>query len=220
MDPSVEESNSSSDETSASLTDLRKIMGGIIKAIVKTIEMRDPYTAGHQHRVAHLSRAMAHELNLKRDQIEGIRMAATIHDLGKISVPAEILSKPGDLTDCERGIVEAHPQAGYDIVSSIDIALPIAPILLQHHERIDGSGYPNGLLGEKVLVEAKIIGVADVVEAMASHRPYRAAIGMDKALNELSQGRGVTYEQEVVDACLLLFNDKGFSFDSVGTDHV
>ncbi len=220
MDPSAEENDSSSDETQPNLADLRKSMGGIIKAIVKTIEMRDPYTAGHQHRVAHLSRAIAHELKLKRDQIEGIRTAATIHDLGKISVPAEILSKPGKLTDCERGIIEAHPQAGYDIVSSIDITLPIASILLQHHERIDGSGYPNGVLGEEIFIEAKIIGVADVIEAMASHRPYRAATGIDEALDEIAQGRGVLYEQEVVDVCLLLFNDKGFSFDSVGTDHV
>jgi putative nucleotidyltransferase with HDIG domain len=174
------------------------------------VETKDAYTAGHQRRVANLARAIAAEMGLSPEQIDGIRMAAVIHDLGKISVPAEILSKPIGLNDLEYGLIKIHPQVGYDILKEIEFPWPVAQIVLQHHERMDGSGYPQGLLGEEIILEARILAVADVVEAMASHRPYRPPHGVDKALEEISRNRGILYDPEVVDACLKLFNEKGF----------
>jgi len=181
--------------------------------VALTVEVKDPYTAGHQRRVGNLARAIANEMGLPQEQIEGIRMAGLIHDLGKISIPAEILSKPGRLSDFEWGMIKMHPQVGYDILGEIEFPWPVAQMVLQHHERMDGSGYPQGLAGEDILLEAKILGVADVVEAMASFRPYRPARGLDKALEEISQNRGGLYDPEVVDVCLKLFTEKGFAFE-------
>ncbi len=202
----------SEEELKDTLKKLRKAMKGSIRAMASTVEMRDPYTSGHQARVADLARAIAREMDLSREQIDGIRLAGLIHDLGKISTPAEILGKPGQLNQYEFGIIRSHPQVGYDILKEIEFPWPIAQIILQHHEMMDGSGYPQGLTGEDILVEARILAVADIVEAMSSHRPYRPALGIDKALEEISQNRGVLYDPNVVDACFRLFTEKGFEF--------
>jgi PAS domain S-box-containing protein len=193
---------------------LESTLEGTIHVLVSAIERRDPYTAGHQRRVAQLACAIAKEMGLPEEQIEGIRMAAVIHDVGKVNVPAEILSKPGRLNDIEFGLIKMHPQVGYDILSGvIEFLWPIAEMVLQHHERMDGSGYPQGLSGEEILPEARILAVADVVEAMSSHRPYRPAHTIDEALEEISQNKGVLYDPEVVEACLKLFKEKGFKFE-------
>ena len=183
---------------------LKKAMDGIIQAMSLAIESRDPYTAGHQQRVADIAYAIAKEMNLSESQTEGIRMAGIIHDLGKISIPAEILSKPGRLTDIEFALIKTHPRVGYDILQEIDFPWPIAQMVLQHHEKMNGSGYPQGLSREDILLEARILCVADVVEAMASHRPYRPALGIEKALEEISENKGVLYDPEVVDALFRL----------------
>jgi HD-GYP domain-containing protein (c-di-GMP phosphodiesterase class II) len=201
-------------ELQQSFETIKKAMHSTIQAISMTVEKRDPYTSGHQQRVAHLTRAIAKELALPENQIESIYMAAGIHDIGKISLPAEILVKPIQLTDIEVSLIQAHAQAGYDILKGIEFPWPIADIVLQHHERMDGSGYPQGLTGDEILFEARIIGVADVVETMASHRPYRPSIGTDKALEEIAKNRGTLYDPRVVDSCLRLFNDGGFEFPS------
>ncbi len=198
------------DALARSFENLRKALGGTVHAIARVVEIRDPYTAGHQRRVADLSRAIATELGLAIDRIEGLRMAATIHDIGKISVPAEILSKPTRLTAIERSLIEIHPQTGFDILQDIDFPWPVAEMIFQHHERIDGTGYPQGLHGNDILMEARIIAVADVVEAMASYRPYRPALGIDFALEEISRNRGIKYDAEVVQACLTIFRGRGF----------
>ena len=190
------------DELQQSSDRLRKTMGGIIQAMSLTIEKRDPYTAGHQRRVTKLCRAIAATMGFSWERIQGFRMAAAIHDLGKIHVPAEILSKPGRLTDNEFGIIKTHPQIGFDILKVIEFSWPIAQIVYQHHERMDGSGYPQGLSGEDILPEARILAVADVVEAMSSHRPYRPALGLEKATAEIRQQSGILYDADVVDACL------------------
>jgi PAS domain S-box-containing protein len=192
---------------------LKKTMDAAIDTMSKIIEAKDPYTSGHQHRVCQLAVPLARELGLSSDKIEGIRIASLIHDIGKIGLPTEILSKPTKLTDIEFSLIKGHSQIGYDILKSIDFSYPIAQIVLQHHERLNGSGYPNKLKGDKTLLEAKIIGVADVVEAMSSFRPYRPALGIDKALEEISQNRGILYDPEVVDACLKLFKEKRFKFE-------
>jgi len=193
---------------------LQRTMEATIYTISKIIETRDPYTAGHQNTVSQLAVAIAQEMKLPEDKIEGIRIAALVHDIGKINIPAEILSKPSKLNDMEFSLIKNHPKIGYDILRKIDFSWPVAKIVLQHHEKIDGSGYPQGLKGEKILLEAKIIGVADVVEAMSSHRPYRPALGIDKALEEISQNKGILYDPEVVDTCIRLFKEKGFKFES------
>ncbi|MDP3285484.1 MAG: HD domain-containing protein, partial [Desulfobacterales bacterium] len=192
---------------------LRKSINGIIQAMALTVETRDPYTSGHQVRVAKLAKMIAGEMNLSPDQAEGINMAAAIHDIGKISVPAEILSKPSKLSDIEFQLIQIHPEAGYNIVKDIEFPWPIATIILQHHERMNGSGYPQGLKGEEILLETRILSVADVVEAIASHRPYRPAFGIDIALKEISNMKGILYDTAAVDACLRLFNEKGFMFE-------
>ena len=197
------------------LNDLKQAVNGTIQAIALTVEMRDPYTSGHQHRVASLTRAIAAEIDISSDQAEGVFMAAAIHDIGKISLPAEILSKPVKLSDIEMQMIQAHSQVGYDILKGIDFPWPIADIVLQHHERMDGSGYPNKLSGNDILLEARIVGVADVVETMASHRPYRPSIGLDKALEEIAQNKTVLYDPQVVDACLSLFSDKGYELPAL-----
>ena len=195
-----------------SIEKLRKALDGTIQAMSLTVEIRDPYTAGHQRRVAELSRSIAIEMGLSEERINGISMAGVVHDLGKISVPAEILSKPGQITHIELSLIRDHPQVGYDILKKIEFPWEIAQIVLQHHERSDGSGYPRGLSGESILMEAKILAVADVIEAMASHRPYRPSLGLEEALSEISENRGVLYDSKVVDACLKLFNEKRFRF--------
>ena len=191
---------------------LKKTMDAAIDTMSNIIEAKDPYTSGHQHRVCQLAVPLARELGLAEDKIEGIRIASLIHDIGKIGLPTEILSKPTKLTDMEFSLIKGHSQIGYDILKSIDFSYPIARIVLQHHERLDGSGYPNNLKGDEIILEAKIIGVADVVEAMSSHRPYRPALGIDAALEEISQNRGILYDPEVVDVCLKLFKEKKFKF--------
>ncbi len=194
------------------LDNLKDVMDGTIRAMALAVEMRDPYTSGHQHRVAELGQAIAEEINLSAESIEGVYMAASIHDIGKISLPAEILSKPIKLTEIELKMIQAHSKVGYDILKGIDFPWPIAQTVLQHHERIDGSGYPHGLGENEILIEARIVGVCDVVETMASHRPYRPAMGLDKALGEVSGNKGKLYDEQAVNACLKLFNEKGFRF--------
>ena len=192
--------------------ELQKTLEGTILALTMTIEYRDPYTSGHQQRVSDLASAIAKEMSFPKDRIMVIRMAGALHDIGKIAIPVEILSKPGRLSKTEFELIKNHSQVGYDILNSIKFPWPLSQIVLQHHERMDGSGYPQGLSGEDILMEARIMAVADVVEAMASHRPYRPALGIDKALEEISKNREVLYDPEAVDACLMLFKDKGFKF--------
>ena len=206
----ISELVSSRKQIEKTLTDLRKALGGTIEAMALTVETRDPYTAGHQRRVSNLARAIAKEMGVSEEQIQGVRMAGVIHDIGKISVPGEILTKPGNISQNEMGIIKEHPRVGYNILKTVDFPWPIAQIVLQHHERMDGSGYPRGISGEDILPEARILAVADVVEAMASHRPYRAALGINFALHEISKHRGSLYDPKVVDACLRLFNEKGY----------
>jgi PAS domain S-box-containing protein/putative nucleotidyltransferase with HDIG domain len=194
---------------------VQKTLETTIETIGLIVETRDPYTSGHQKRVAILASAIANEMNLFEEQKSAVRTAATVHDVGKIYIPAEVLSKPGKLTPTEFGLMKTHPQVGYDILKNIEFPSPIATIVLQHHERIDGSGYPKGLNGKNIFIEARIIAVADVVEAMASHRPYRPTLGLDMALEEISKNRGIFYDADVVDACLSLFLNKGFKLPSI-----
>ncbi len=194
-----------------SLTQLRSSLEATIQALALTAEARDPYTAGHQRRVSDLSRAIAQRMGLPQDQVDGVRMAGSIHDLGKIYVPSEILNKPGKIGANEFELVKSHSQVGYDILKTITFPWPVADIELQHHERLDGSGYPNGLKGDEILLEARIVAVADVVESMSSHRPYRPALGIEKALEEIRAGRGTIFDERVVDACLLLFEEDGYT---------
>lgn len=192
---------------------LRSSVEATIQVVANTVEVRDPYTSGHQQRVAKLAVAMGEEMGLSAIQLDGIKFAGVIHDLGKVRVPAEILSKPGKLSAAEFELLKEHPAAGYDILKGVGFPWPIAQIVRQHHERIDGSGYPDGLTGDQMLVEAKVIAVADVVEAMTSHRPYRAALGIDTALAEIEQGKGRFYDIAAVDACVNLFRTGNFTFD-------
>ena len=233
------------EELQRSYVTLRRILEGTVNALVSAAEVKDPYTAGHQRRVVRLARAIAKEMDLSEEQIRGTYMAAIIYDIGKINVPAEILSKPGTvsgiefslitthpqvghdlldisaeilskpglLSEIEFGLIKAHSQLGHDILKTVEFPWPVAQIVLQHHERLDSSGYPQGLSGEEILLEARILAVADVVEAMASHRPYRPTRGIDKALEEISQNRGALYDPEVVDVCLELFTEKGFTLE-------
>jgi PAS domain S-box-containing protein/putative nucleotidyltransferase with HDIG domain len=190
---------------------VKQALAGTIQAIAVTVEKRDPYTAGHQRRVANLSVAIAKELGLSEDLITGLRLGATIHDIGKIYVPAEILTRPGQLSQIEFDFIKTHPQVGYEIMKDVKLPWPVAEMILQHHELMDGSGYPQGLKGDAILLEARILTVSDVTEAMMSHRPYRAALGLEVALEEISKYSGIRYDPAVVDACLHLFRDKGFS---------
>ncbi len=181
-----------------------------VDVIVNLGEMRDPYTAGHEKRVAEIAVAISAELGFDGNRQQGMHIAGCLHDIGKINIPAEILSKPGKLTDIEYSLVKGHAQAGYDVLAHVDFPWPMAEVVLQHHERLDGTGYPRGLKGEEIIIEARILAVADVVEAMASHRPYRAGLGIDKALDEIIRGSGIAYDVTVVDACHKLFNEKGY----------
>jgi putative two-component system response regulator len=191
---------------------LRKSIDGIIKAMSSMVEMRDPYTAGHQQRVAELAKSISIEMGLPKERVEGIRMAGLIHDLGKIAVPAEILTKPGKLSSIEFNLIKVHPQAGYDILKDIEFPWPIDKIVLQHHERINGSGYPNGISGEEILLESRILAVADVVEAMASHRPYRVALGLEAAKEEIIKNKDILFDPMVVDACVKVISNSNFQF--------
>jgi putative nucleotidyltransferase with HDIG domain len=178
--------------------------------MVSAVEMRDPYTAGHQLRVANLACAIATEMGLPQDKIDGIRMAGSIHDIGKLSIPAEILSKPTKLTNIEYSLIKEHPLSGYEMLKDVESPWPLAQVVYQHHERMDGSGYPRNLKGDEIIMEARIMAVADVVEAMASHRPYRAGLGIDTALAEIEKNTGTYYDNTVVDACLRLFREKDY----------
>ncbi len=200
------------EELKESMLQLRNNLSGTIKAMAMTVETRDPYTAGHQRRTADIARSIAQEMGLPRAQIDGIRMAGVIHDLGKISVPAEILSKPGRIGAMEFSLIQQHPNTGYDILKGIDFKWPVAEIVRQHHERMDGSGYPFGYAGDQILLEARVIAVADVIEAMSSHRPYRPALGLDKAFAEIKQHRGMLYDENVVEAVVNLFDKKSYIF--------
>lgn len=198
------------EELRNNMKQMRKNLDCTIKAIARTVETRDAYTAGHQRRTTEIARAIAFEMGLSKQIIDGIRMAGVIHDLGKISVPAEILSKPGKISESEMSLIKQHPQAGFEILKGIDFNWPVAEIVLQHHERLNGSGYPYNLQGDQILLEARIIGVADVIEAMASHRPYRPALGIDDAFEEITMNRGILYDPDVVDASIDLFTKRGY----------
>lgn len=189
---------------------LNRLLNATVQALATTVEVRDPYTAGHQRRVAKLAVAIATEMGLPPERIEGLQLAAVLHDIGKINVPAEILASPRKLTAAEFEIIKTHPTVGYDILKDIRFSTPVARIVLQHHERLDGSGYPAGLMQEQILLEARILCVADVVEAMASHRPYRPGLGVPKALQEISEHKGQMYDSDVVSACISLFESKHF----------
>jgi putative nucleotidyltransferase with HDIG domain len=197
-------------DLSASRVKLKRTLDGVIKAMALAIESRDPYTAGHQQRVARLCDAIGAEMGFSPEKRYWLKMAGMIHDIGKISVPAEILCKPSRLSDAEFSIIKEHPETGYNIVKEIEFPQPIAEIILQHHERLDGSGYPNGLTEDQIYVEAKIIAVADTVEAMASHRPYRASLGIEAALKTISDPRDKLYDPYVAETCCCLFEKKGF----------
>lgn len=196
-----------------SLEQLQNVLDGTVNALATTTEKKDPYTAGHQRRVASLACHIASQMGFTEEQIKIIRTASILHDIGKLQIPTDILSKPGRLSDMESLLVKTHSQAGYEIVSSIPFSGSVARILLQHHERLDGSGYPLGLSGSEILMEAKILAVADVVEAMASYRPYRPALGIDRALEEIKRGAGTIYDREVVNTCLQIFSNEEFKFD-------
>ena len=184
----------------------------VVRAVATAAELRDAYTAGHQRRVSELAVAIAKDVGLDPDTTAGIGVAATIHDIGKLAVPAEILSRPGRLSEAEFAIIKQHPQAGQGIVAGIDFPWPVADVILQHHERLDGSGYPRGLHGDEISIGARILAVADTVEAMLSHRPYRPALGLDAALRTIGAGRSTLFDPDVVDSCTRLLREKGFAF--------
>jgi HD-GYP domain-containing protein (c-di-GMP phosphodiesterase class II) len=175
--------------------------------------VKDPYTAGHQRRMTNLARAIAGEMGLPPEIIEGLRMAGVIHDIGKITLPTEVLSKPTKMSDIEISLISEHVRLGYDILKDVESPWPMAEIVYQHHERMDGSGYPRNLKGEEIRIEARILAVADVVEAMASNRPYRPAVGLDAALEEIEKNKGILYDNAAADACLRLFRKKGFKLE-------
>ena len=189
---------------------VRQTLGGTVTALASAVATRDRYTGGHQKRVARLACAISQEMSLPEDLIEGVRMAAQIHDIGKLAVPSEVLGKPGQLTEQEWVLIRCHPRIGHGILKSIRFLRPVPTIVHQHHERLDGSGYPSGLRSGSILLEARILGVADVVEAMASHRPYRPALGIKAALEEIHENRGKLYDREAVDSCLQVFSRRSF----------
>jgi len=193
---------------------LSQAITATIQVLSMTVEARDPYTAGHQRRTTILAEAIAGEMGFPPEKIEGLRMAGKIHDIGKISVPSEILNKPAKLTPAEHDLVKEHAQKGYEILKEVKSPWPLAEIVYQHHERMNGSGYPRGLKGDEILVEARILAVSDTVEAMASHRPYRPAPGVEAALEEIDKSKGVLYDSDVAAACLKLFREKGFIFEA------
>jgi putative two-component system response regulator len=197
-------------KTINSLDRLKEAFEGITEAMGLTIEARDPYTAGHQRKVSEIASAIGIELGLSKDQVEGVRIAGLIHDIGKISVPAEILAKPSNLSEYEFLLIKDHPKVGYEILKNINFPWPVAETIYQHHERLDGSGYPHGLFAEDILLEAKILAVADVVEAMAAHRPYRPSFGIKYALDEINRKQGLLYDSEAVKSCMRAYEKKAF----------
>ena len=209
----ITERKRSEDSLQQSYDQLRETLIATVNTLASTIEMRDPYTADHQRRVTILACAVAEEMGLTDDQFDALRMAGLIHDLGKLNVPAEILSKPGRINEIEYSIIRFHPQICHDILKTIELPWPVATIVLQHHERLDGSGYPQGLKGDEIMLEARILAVADVVEAMASHRPYRPALGIERAIEEITKKRGILYDPDVVDVCVKLVSSKRFRFE-------
>ena len=192
---------------------LRRSLSSTIEVLARTVEVRDPYTAGHQLRVTRLARAITTEMGLSEYQSDAVQMAGLVHDLGKMSVPSEILAKPGVITRAEFELIKQHPQVGYELLRDVEFDWPLADIVVQHHERVDGSGYPKGLSGDDILLEAKVIAVADVVEAMASHRPYRPSLGIDAALEEIAVKKGTHFDPATVDACLRVFRDREFNWE-------
>jgi len=201
-------------ELAIKIDQLQRTLDSVVRTIELLAEVRDPYTAGHQRRVAHLACGIARKMGCNESMVSGIRIMASIHDIGKTAVPSDILSKPSALNENEFAIVKTHPQVAYKILKGLEFPWPVAEAIYQHHERIDGSGYPQGLRGEEMLLESRILAVADVVEAMDSHRPYRPALGLDRALEEIIGKKGILYDASVVDACLCLVDDKNFRFDS------
>ena len=209
----ITERKKSEEKLKNTMESLRKAVGATIQVMASAVEVRDPYTAGHQIRSAGLARAIATDMRLSQEKIECIRVVASIHDIGKLSIPAEILSKPSKLSELEFSLIKEHAQKGYEILKDVESPWPLAEIVCQHHERMDGSGYPKNLKGNDILIEARILIVADVVEAMASHRPYRPSLGIDTALEEIEKNRGTLYDKAVADACLRLFREKGFKLE-------
>jgi len=193
---------------------LQKIIEGTINIITKVVETRDPYSTGHQQRVSKLAMAIAQEMKLPQDKIEGIRIASLVHDIGKVNLPTEIISKPNKLIEVEFNLIKNYPKTGYDILKKVDFPWPIAEIVLQHQEKIDGSGYPRGLKGDEICIEAKILGVANVAEAMSSYKSYRPALSIGEALAEISRNKNILFDPEVVNACIKLFKEKDFKFES------
>ncbi len=192
------------------LEKLKKTFGAIIEALNKLVEARDPYTGSHQRRVADLARAIGLDMGLAAEMIDGLSLAAMVHDVGKVAVPSEILNKPGPLSKSEWGLIKNHPWTGHELLKDVEFPWPVADIILQHHERLDGSGYPDGLKEGEIKLEARILAVADVVEAMCSLRPYREPHPLEEALQEVEKNKGLLYDPEVVDVCLRLFREKGY----------
>lgn len=209
----VGELEAANERLRASESRAQSMLTGVVQTITKMVEYRDPYTTGHEQRVGNLATAIGRALGMDGPELDGLRIGGYLHDVGKIALPTEILAKPGKLTAVEFSLIKAHSQIGHEILSGIDFPWQIAQMALQHHERLDGSGYPGGLRGDAILKEARIIAVADTVEAMTSHRPYRPAIGQEKALQEIASGRGRLYDADAVDACLVLFRDGQFRFE-------
>lgn len=201
------------EQVKINLKKIENTLEGTVHALAATSEMRDPYTAGHQRRVTQLACAIAQDMGFSQDRINAIRVAGLLHDIGKITVPAEILTKPSKLTDVEFAIIKTHPKAAYDVIKSIDFPWPISQYILQHHEKLNGSGYPSGLKSDEILMESRILCVADIVEAMSSHRPYRPALGIDVALEDMLANKGILYDPVVVDSCVKLYREKGFKFE-------
>ena len=200
---------------SRSYEQLRVMLTATVTTLTSAVEIRDPYTAGHQKRVAELACGIAMEMDLDADTVDGLRLSGILHDIGKISVPTEILVRPGKITETEFSLIKHHAEVGAELLGGIDFQWPVADIVRQHHERIDGSGYPGGLKGDEIRIEAKILGVADVVESMASHRPYRASLGVEKAIDEIVKRKGEHYDPDVVDACVRLLEKNGKSLDNL-----
>lgn len=210
MAQDITERKHAQEQIASYLRQLETSMRGTLRAVANMVEWRDPYTAGHQRRVGAMASAIAKEMGMPEDQCRELELTSLVHDVGKIAVPAEILSKPGALSGIEMEIIKAHAEAGFEILKEVDFAWPLATIIRQHHERLNGSGYPQGLRDGQILIAAQIIAVADVIEAIASHRPYRPSLGIDKSLEEIQAGRGILYGREVVDSALRLFRDKGY----------